>query len=408
MKLLKGVLFVGLIAAAVVNASAYTALPLFPKTDTYLVRTDCNGRIEWIQVYDFGHETRCKAVAAIRNGGFIIACEGDSCHRTGRSLGSCYLTATDDLGKIIWQKCYGPEERMDYRDICSLCTTKSGEIIVAGSKWMFCINEAGDLLWSRTYTIGNGGSARMTMPCSDGGFVMVGDGFERPNGKGHGGWALKTDAEGREQWLQKFGSGYTDYIYDATSVDDGQVVVVGEAYDEDPGLDPIGRKSNAWVVMLSPTGRVLWNREFGPRRTGMQFYNVWTAPDQELLLWGAMSPSQDRKKPTTDYVLMRLSADGDSLWSRHQDDGWIADSGESAAVGKLSREEIDEIMHTSTPHNVLSLLGIEGTLTPVIDTLRAMGYQGFMSGTYAGILSDGAFQSGWIEKTSRYDTTHAR
>lgn len=401
MKLHRNFLLIGLVVAAVAIAHANEVRALFPKTDCYLVRTDKAGLVVRARTYSFGHETRCYAATTTRLGGFVLAGSADSCYVGEGKGAACRVLVVDSTGQVIWQRCYVPETVGDYRSCHTLVQISGGDLVVAGRNWMFCVSEAGDLRWSHIYDLEE---SKAMVPSPDGGFVLVGTVEGKGGGQGHGGWVLKTDAQGQERWRQSFHNGRIDYVYNANISADGRIVVVGEAYDSD---SPMKRDADGWVVILDSQGNIEQNRTYG-RSVGMRLWNVWNAPSGEFLLYGEITWPKEPAHEHSDDILMRISASGDSLWSRRRHEGWITDSEDTVAGSSLSIEYLNQVMLLQASCNLHPLPAVAGKMAGVSEALRSQGFAGFAEPVEAGILPDGYFEAGWVEKTLRHDTTGTR
>jgi hypothetical protein len=261
-----------------------------------------------------------------------------------------WLAVTDGEGNLQWQRCYAPEKRIWYHFPTAVIQLADGNFIVAGEGcWLLCVSEAGDLLWSRTY---DAGECRVLVHCKDGGFLLAGIGQKTPQLPNKGGWILKTDSLGQEQWRRTFESGFTAYIYDATVSVDGRIIAVGEAYDEN---HPDSRESDGWVVILDSTGNVIRNEIFG-KSIGIRFSHVWNAPNEGFLLHGQTTVPKVQPWVSGDEILMRISASGDSLWSRGRKEGWEADSGAVDTDGKLPHRYFDDVLGVEPPSHVSHLI----------------------------------------------------
>lgn len=126
------------------------------------------------------------------------------------------------------------------------------------------------LVWQKTY----GGSAHeyawKTIPTSDGGFAFVG--FSESNdgdvSGNHGGvdlWVAKADASGTIEWSKLYGGTEDDKGYDITQTADNGFMVVGwtDSYDGDVTGHHGTNSSDMWVLKLSSSGSIDWNKCYG-------------------------------------------------------------------------------------------------------------------------------------------------
>jgi hypothetical protein len=126
------------------------------------------------------------------------------------------------------------------------------------------------LVWQKTY----GGSSHeyccKTIPTSDGGLAFVGF-SESNNGDvsgNHGNvdlWVAKTDASGNIQWSSLYGGTEDDQGYDIYQTADNGFMVVGWTDSQDG--DVTGHHgtydSDLWVLKLTSTGAITWNKCYG-------------------------------------------------------------------------------------------------------------------------------------------------
>jgi hypothetical protein len=125
-------------------------------------------------------------------------------------------------------------------------------------------------------------------------------------------FAMAVDPEGREKWYSKFGGIGKDRLNDATQTKDGNIVAVGNTTSREKGStnsEPVG-----YIVKLSQSGSVLWEKHYG-FETYHTFLGVEEQNDGSLILTGMSSFG------SANTWIMKLSADGDSIWESIYDLG---------------------------------------------------------------------------------------
>ncbi|MBT8184169.1 MAG: hypothetical protein KJN76_04970, partial [Eudoraea sp.] len=104
--------------------------------------------------------------------------------------------------------------------------------------WLIKINDAGDLLWERTFGGAGFDAARSVSPTADGGFVISGNSRSKDlatlrNAGENDMWVLKTDKDGNMEWQANLGGSGIDAAYDAIEDNQQRILVVGSS----PSLD---------------------------------------------------------------------------------------------------------------------------------------------------------------------------
>ena len=163
-------------------------------TDTWLVKTDADGNMEWNQTYggtgeDFGYN-----LVLSNDGGFTMAG-----YTTSAGGWKIYLVKADASGNELWNQAFGDS----VADIgINLIQTDDGGYAIVGWNYengqdftLYKTNSTGDLEWSKSYGgtgIDNGYGLCQT---SDGGYILTGN----TDSFGAGGtdiWLVKVDGAG--------------------------------------------------------------------------------------------------------------------------------------------------------------------------------------------------------------------
>jgi len=130
--------------------------------------------------------------------------------------------------------------------------------------------------------------------------------------------------------------------------------------------------SDAWVVRTDENGDSLWAKSYGSEYSE-SVYSIVLPPDGGIALGGLSGLVGEGRN---EFWLLRLTLDGDSLWSRFfrpgyeahslivTNDGGYALAGEVNRIGagnqdfwlvKVSQEENNSVSNPTTPPNQLSL-----------------------------------------------------
>jgi hypothetical protein len=374
-----------------------------PKSDIVLARADAQGNVLWAKNYSHGHYSTLTMAITTRAGGYaLLASWADSCIGNGHK--GVWMLVTDGEGNILWDRCYDPTttvRNVSLVQSVGIIQLPDGRYIMAGKKfgpdpaWILCLSESGEELWFQTYGMGD---CRALMAAPDGGFLLVWTGDRIPRQAPKGAWLCKTDSLGNQQWLKEFECGYTDYIYDAAVAQDGRIAIVGQAYAEN---HPDRIDSDGWVVITDSEGKLIRSQVYG-RTIGMKFLKVWVEPGGGFLLSGEQ---RDKMAPWVNHddLLMRITENGDSLWSRKQKDGWEEGNSGATAGDRLPRGYLDQISLARTPQSVIGSKH-DQTVRAIQDSFVSRGWTGRMDGNLAQCSGGGLYFAGSIMKT-RFDRT---
>ncbi len=121
----------------------------------YAVKTNLNGDSVWAKAFGGPKADMAYSVEISNFGDYIIAGATGS---YGQGYNDAYIIDITASGDVVWEKTYGgSKEDRAY----SICTTPSGDLIVAGSTessgqgaadlYLLRLNPIGDLIWSKTF-----------------------------------------------------------------------------------------------------------------------------------------------------------------------------------------------------------------------------------------------------------------
>jgi hypothetical protein len=162
--------------------------------------------------------------------------------------------------ELMWERTFGGtgDDRAFY-----IVKSGDGGFLVVGSStsfnsaktfaWIVRIDQDGNMLWNRTYEERDGSEFRSALKTDDG-FVLVGDALSSSGDED--GWIVRIDKLGNALWNLTVGSEETAKFFSGAELSDG-FILVGLSY-------PMGRNaSDAWVVKIDRSGKVLWSKNYG-------------------------------------------------------------------------------------------------------------------------------------------------
>ncbi|HVZ38505.1 MAG TPA: hypothetical protein VHI13_04460, partial [Candidatus Kapabacteria bacterium] len=181
-------------------------------------------------------------------------------------------------------------------------TSDNGYIMVGvttsfnGGIYVVKVNDAGAILWSRTYTVANVTlQAENIRQTRDGGYIIAGS-------YGASAYLLKTDSKGNIQWQYAY-QGDHPYCLEVRQTSDGGYVAVGVA-------NPEGH--NVYVLKVSSTGVVQWAKYYGGGNRDVG-WSIQQAADGGYVVAG-FTNSYSGAGINEQMFLMRLQSNGTVQW----------------------------------------------------------------------------------------------
>jgi gliding motility-associated-like protein len=254
----------------------------------------------------------------------------------------CSLAGVTQL-PIYWQKSIGGSDN-DNRAIMQItpdggyivlgnCRSSDGNINMTGhggtEVTVMKMDSCGIVQWQKKYGGSKDDFAYSLELAPDGGYVFGGmtnsnDGdVSGLHGSAFDWWVVKLDVNGDIQWKKTIGGSVTDVGGFLTVHPNGNVVVVGSTASEDgdlagvPGPGTGSGVSDGWIVCLSTTGNILWQKKYGTARTD-QLSHVIIAPDGTIVAAGSTTVNL-AAPPSLQHPnawVIKMDANGNLLWSK--------------------------------------------------------------------------------------------
>lgn len=266
-----------------------------------------------------------------------------------------YLLRTNNVGDTLWLRRYRAPNSIYYhygsgRSVQQ--TTDGGFIMVGdtqpdsnrpgdGDFYIVKTDANGDTIWTRTYDRSRTDGASSVKQTSDGGFIVAGlSARYLPSGGGvgyvfrltsDGSWvwgrtideyggayavevsedgscvvagigaiATKLDQAGNTVWTKTYGSPYGNEIYAIDKTADGGYILAGNTVLTSGGL------SDAYLIRVDANGDTLWTRTYLPSYGADNIRDVTTLPDGGFIFPGYTEYSN----------IIRTNENGDTLWTR--------------------------------------------------------------------------------------------
>jgi hypothetical protein len=212
------------------------------------------------------------------DGGFFVAVNQVTPAPAVPGNDDCWVLKVDGDLNLVWQRVIGASGD-DYPQ--GILTTDDGGCVVIGyfmqidvngvailtGFWIEKLDAAGTTEWQSI--LGDGSAwAYGADRTADGGYVLVGaTRASNPLVTGHHGdedlWVVKVSATGQLQWQRCYGGSNKDVARAVEQTSDGGYIVVGASWSYDGDVsEPLGT-GVAWVIKLDATGVLQWENKVG-------------------------------------------------------------------------------------------------------------------------------------------------
>jgi hypothetical protein len=199
----------------------------------------------------------------------------------------CLSTPPPPVPTIDWKKAYGsPGNDVPY----SIAATSGGGTIMAGyvssiggdvsaskgsqDAWIVKTNNTGVIEWEKSLGGVQNDIFKMIRTTSDGGYIAIGESYSNDQDvSGHHGtsatadlWVVKLSSTGTIEWQKSLGGSSQEKARDIIATTDGGYIAVGATASSDGDVSGYhGALSNddAWVVKLGSTGVIQWQKCIG-------------------------------------------------------------------------------------------------------------------------------------------------
>lgn len=153
-----------------------------------------------------------------------------------------------------------------------------------------------------------GGSVEQT---SDGGYIICGSTMLSVDDRQGHGYIIKTDSLGDVSWTQTYGGDSLEWLQSLDLLADGYIF---------GGVSSSFSKSRKiWIIKTDLNGDTLWTKLYGPMSSQLEGVGVKQTLDGGYIVSGGYVS----KYSPTMGVLLKLNADGDSLWAKIYEGGAI-------------------------------------------------------------------------------------
>ncbi|NMH86938.1 hypothetical protein HHX25_05435 [Flavivirga sp. Y03] len=310
--------------------------------------------------------------------GYVQSADGDVTNKLNESF-DYWILKYGQNNTLQWQKSYGGSDDDRGQDIIQ--TSDNGFAILGYSKsndgdvtqnngfndfWISKLDTSGAILWEKSFGFSGADNGISIIQTNDDGYLLTGVlDVTASNGQGnskllpskkHAGgdyWAVKLNASGEKQWSKFFGGTFTDTPYDVIQTEDSGYIIVGSSDSND--VDITGNKGSYdfWVVKISETGNLIWEKSFGGSETDEARAITKSTDGNYIIIGDTRSNDLDvsNNNGAADLWIIKISPTGNLIWektfggssfdagrsiSKTQDNGFIISGSSRSSNGDLS------------------------------------------------------------------------
>lgn len=309
--------------------------------------------IQWAKCYGGTLGEHGQSIKSTSDGGYVIAgyCQSADGDVMGNHGGNDFwIIKINNLGKLQWQKSLGGSLSDTGGDI--FVTSDGGYIVVGSTEsnngdvtghhgptyskdlWVVKLNSSGSIEWQKCYggTLEDVGES--IQQTKDGGYIISGytnsnDGdvvdYHNKNFGTYDAWVLKISLTGDIQWQKCLGGSMNDIAYKIKQTNEGGYILIGAAQSSDGDIDPAnhhGINNDYWVVKLSSSGSIEWQKSYGGSNDDWGQDIEITADGGYIIAGRSVSYNGDvTPNPLTnngafDFWIVKISSSGILQWQK--------------------------------------------------------------------------------------------
>lgn len=243
----------------------------------------------------------------------------------------------------LWLKEYGNTDNIiDTVNIGNqVKELNNSDLILVGSQYYYgiiskhlliCTDSMGNKLWEKTYGSTGISLAYSVIQTTDGGFAIGGFWYV-PGSTVYTGdpIVIKTDSLGNKEWQKNLGGPFQDSKGILCNSTNSNFAIASMYADSLVGIDHYYRRLH--VSKCDIGGNMIWDKKYGESKTHNYLTNIRSLADGSFIISGLITTDFPHKSGW----LMKLSADGDSLWYRLYDN----------LTGAMSENRLYDVIPTS-------------------------------------------------------------
>jgi hypothetical protein len=299
-------------------------------SDMWVVKLNSSGTIEWQKALGGTGQDFANAIRQTSDGGYIVAGVSSSFDEdiAGDNNGGddAWIVKLTSTGDITWAKSHGTTND---EAATAICESSNGGYWVVGVKdvsgnndyWILRLDDNGNIDAQATLGGSLGDRPTAVEETSDGiivsGYSESSDGDVSGNNGSTDFWILKIAGGFILEWVECYGGSSSEYAYDVTQTSDGGYILTGQTYSNDGDVSGYNLEGDFWVLKLSGTGAVEWQKCLG----GTDYdrgNSVQPTTDGGYIVTGVTFSDDGDVSGNhgADYWVVKLNNTGDISWQK--------------------------------------------------------------------------------------------
>ncbi|MDQ1098193.1 MULTISPECIES: hypothetical protein [Chryseobacterium] len=252
--------------------------------DFWVVKLDSSGALQWQKTFGGPADENAYSIVQTSDGGYAVA--GYAASNSGDVSGNLggidfWVVKLDNSGTLQWQKTLGGSGTESAQ---SIIQTTDGGYAVAGYSdstngdavgnngnqdyLIIKLSSTGNVEWHKVFGGTDTDIANAVIQTADGGFALAGytlsnNGNVSGNQGMYDSWVIKLDNSGTLQWQKTLGGSGNENTFAMLQDTDGTYIVAGDTRSNDGNVSGNHGGLDAWVVKLSTTGNLVWQKALG-------------------------------------------------------------------------------------------------------------------------------------------------
>jgi fimbrial isopeptide formation D2 family protein len=288
--------------------------------DIWVVKLDTQRNIIWSASLGGSSVEEFGSLQLAHDSGYIVT--GVSNSNDGNVTGNhggggdAWVVRLGNRGNVIWQKCLGGSAYDLGKYISPIADgyiflgeslSTNGDLTGGHGNydiWVVKLDKSGNIIWQKSLGGSKEEHASVIKQTTDGGYIITGttssnDGdvqglheTDSLHGSDRDIWVVKLDRNGSIEWQKCLGGSNEDHASDIELTATGGYIVIGSTKSDDGDITgfhsgdtipPIA--TDAWVVSLSLTGALEWQKCLGGKKSD-ELFDLQILPDQTFIAVG--------------------------------------------------------------------------------------------------------------------------
>lgn len=338
--------------------------------DGWVVKLSNIGDIQWQKCLGGTCQESFNEIQLTADGGYIMT--GSTCSNDGNVTGfhgiqDAWVVKLSAVGTLDWEHCYGGTNG---DTAYSIQQTPDGGYIMGGvgsstnedvtgnhgnwDAWVVKLTSQGSVVWHQCLGGSDSDWVAQIQNTSDGGFILLGytsstDGDVVGNHGNSDAWVTKLSPTGALEWQKCLGGSGNEYAYCLQTTTDGGTVLLLDTTSTDGDITGNHGNLDVWLVKLSSTGVLEWQKCLGGTSVDRAF-SIQATANNEYILSG-----------------FTYSDDGDVTGNHGNSDAWVVKLGTPLATATF-QPEILTVYPNPTTTDLMVQTPLNTNITKIIIT----------------------------------------